>query len=45
MNERWWEAPARFLADWWWLCLIILVLLITAYFTRSYWLPVIGLTG
>lgn len=41
MQERWWEAPMRFVADWWIAILIVIVLAITAYFTRAYWLPLV----
>jgi len=43
MNAAWWEGIARFMCDYWWVLLIIVVLALTAYFTRSYWLP--ALTG
>ena len=38
MNPRWWEAPIRFLSSYWWVLLILIVLAVTAYFTRSYWM-------
>jgi hypothetical protein len=42
MNEDWSEGPVCFLCDYWWIFLIVLVLAITAYFTRDYWLPLLG---
>jgi hypothetical protein len=39
MNEEFWERPVCFICDYWWVFLIIIVLAITAYFTRDYWLP------
>ena len=39
MQPAWWEGIARFMCDYWWVLLIIIVLGLTAYFTRSYWLP------
>jgi hypothetical protein len=43
MDRAWWEGPTAFLCDYWWVILIVIVLAITAYFTRDYWLPLIGL--
>lgn len=42
MKEDWSEGPVCFLCDYWWILLIVLVLAITAYFTRDYWLPLLG---
>jgi hypothetical protein len=42
MSEPWWEGLANFLCRFWWVFLIILVLLLTLYFTRIYWLPLLG---
>jgi len=39
MNAEWWEGLVRFMCNFWWILLIILVLALTAYFTRDYWLP------
>ena len=39
MNETWWEGIVSFLCDYWWILLIGLVLLITAFLTRDIWLP------
>ncbi len=39
MNESWWERPACYICDYWWAMLLLLVLALTAWFTRSYWLP------
>lgn len=38
MTEAWWEEIVVFLCKFWWILLIILVLAITAYFTRHLWL-------
>lgn len=43
MNAEWWEGPVRFLCGYWWIFLILIVLALTAYFTRSVWLPLLGL--
>ena len=40
MNETWWEGIVTFLCNYWWVILLIIVLALTAYFTRGYWLPV-----
>jgi hypothetical protein len=39
MNEEPWEGAVCFLCDYWWVFLILIVLAITAYFTRALWLP------
>ncbi|MBI5823893.1 MAG: hypothetical protein HZB18_07700 [Chloroflexi bacterium] len=39
MQEDWWERPVCFLCDYWWAFLILLVLGLTAWFTRDYWMP------
>lgn len=41
MEEAWWEGPIRFLCGYWWLLLLVLVLALTAYFTRNLWLPLL----
>lgn len=41
MNEDWWENPVCFVCDYWWVLLIVVVLALTAFFTRDYWLPVV----
>jgi hypothetical protein len=38
MEKRWWEGPASFLADWWWLIVLVIAIALTAYFTRGLWL-------
>lgn len=38
MNEEWWERPTCFLCDFWWLFLLVLAVLLSAYFLRGYWL-------
>jgi hypothetical protein len=43
MNKRWWEGPVIIIADFWYIWVILLVLILTAYFTRSYWFPALGL--
>lgn len=45
MNEDWWEGATCFLCDYWWIILILVVLGITTYFTRDYWLPLLGLAN
>jgi hypothetical protein len=39
MNNDFWESPVCWPCNYWWVLLIILVLAITAYFTRQFWLP------
>ena len=39
MNERPMEKLVCFLCDYWWIILIIIVLVLTAYLTRDLWLP------
>lgn len=43
MHKKWWEDPMAFIVDYWWLFLIIIVLGLGIYFTRSYWMPLLGL--
>lgn len=43
MNPEWWEGPSRFVCNWWWLILLVIVLGLVAYFTAPYWLPLLGL--
>lgn len=46
MNEEWWESPACWVCDYWWALLLIVVLALTAFFTRDFWLPaMISLLG
>lgn len=42
MNEPWWEGIVTFINDYWWVLLLIVALGLTAYFTRDYWLPLLG---
>lgn len=39
MHEEWWERPVCTLCDYWWAFLIALVLILTGWFTRDYWMP------
>lgn len=43
MNEPVWEGAADFLCRFWWILLIVIVLGLTLYFTRGYWLPLLGI--
>jgi hypothetical protein len=43
MRKEWWEEPACIICDFWWLILIVVVLGLTAYFTRNFWIPLLGL--
>jgi hypothetical protein len=43
MNKKWWEAPTCLICDKWWLFLIIIIIVATAFFTRDLWLPLIGI--
>ncbi len=42
MNEEWWEKPTCFVCDYWWVLLLVIVLALTAFFTRDLWLPLLG---
>ncbi len=42
MDKRWWEDPACWLCDYWWVLLAVIVLALTAFFTRGRWLPLIS---
>lgn len=39
MNEPWWESPCGFLCKYWWILLLVFLLALAAFFTRSLWLP------
>ena len=39
MNAAWWEGLVRFICGYWWIFLVLLILGLTAYFTRDLWLP------
>ena len=39
MQEDWWERPVCYLCDYWWAFLILLVLGLTGWFMRDYWMP------
>lgn len=43
MQEEWWEGIVTFICQYGWILLIIIVLAITAYFTRSLWMPALGI--
>jgi hypothetical protein len=43
MYKKWWDTPVCWLCDYWWAVLFTLALILAAYFTRAYWLPLIGL--
>ena len=43
MNDEWWERPACVVCDYGWILLVILVLATVAFFTRDYWMPLLGL--
>lgn len=43
VEPKWWERPACFVCDYWWAMLAVLLLSLLFYFTRAYWLPLIGL--
>lgn len=42
MKEEFWERPLATLCNYWWLLLAVLVLVIAGYFTRDFWMPVLG---
>ncbi|MEI7987727.1 MAG: hypothetical protein WCI88_01705 [Chloroflexota bacterium] len=41
MREEWWESPTCFFCNYWWIFLCFLILLLTLFFSRGAWLPVI----
>ena len=43
MNQKWWEPVVRFINDWWFVWLPFIILGFTAFFTRDYWMPLLGL--
>jgi hypothetical protein len=43
MHEEWWESPVCWLCDYWWALLLALVLFLTAYFSRNFWMQMVGL--
>jgi len=42
MREEWWEKPACWLCDYWWVVLLILILGLLLIFTRDIWLEELG---
>ena len=44
MYKKWWDTPVCWLCDYGWILLLALALLLTAWFARSYWLPILGVT-
>ncbi|GAB4480151.1 MAG: hypothetical protein OHK0031_01080 [Anaerolineales bacterium] len=42
MNAEWWEEPVRFVCNWWWVLLLVLVLGLALYFSRDLWWPLLG---
>lgn len=42
MSDRWYDGLVIFITDFWWLILAVIVLALTAYFTRGWWLPLLG---
>jgi len=36
MNEEWWEGLVRFITDYWWIVVLILLIGLLAYFTRGF---------
>lgn len=42
MIKKWWESSTCLICDYWWILLILFVLLITAFFTRGLWMPVVA---
>lgn len=39
MQEEWWENPTRIVNDYWWIFLILVLLALSGWFSRRYWLP------
>ncbi len=43
MKKEWWEDTICYICDYWWAILSTLILMLAVYFTRRFWLPLIGL--
>ena len=43
MQKKAYEDVLSVLCDFWWVLLILLILGLALYFTRMYWLPLLGL--
>lgn len=41
MNREWWEKPACYICDYWWLFLLLLIAGLGAYVSRRYWMPAV----
>lgn len=44
MYKKWSDAPVCWLCDYGWMLLLALALLLTGWFARGYWLPILGVT-
>jgi hypothetical protein len=44
MIKKWWEDPLGFVCDYWWIFLILILLGLVIYFTRTTWMPLLGLS-
>jgi hypothetical protein len=38
MNESWSDGIVSFICNYWWVLLVLIVLVLVAYFTRDFWL-------
>lgn len=45
MEERWWERPVCFICDYWWMILLALLFILSLFFTRTLWLPALGISS
>ncbi|MEA5078536.1 MAG: hypothetical protein VB013_08190 [Anaerolineaceae bacterium] len=43
LSKEWWEDPVSFLIQFWWVILLVIVIGLTLYFTREWWMPLLGL--
>lgn len=43
MNEEWWERPTCWICDYGWILLLLLLLGLLLFFTRSLWGPLVGM--
>ncbi len=43
MYKKWWDTPVCWLCDYGWAVLFALALIFAVYFTRAYWVPLIGI--
>ena len=43
MDKKLFDGFMEFVCDFWWIFVILLAIALALYFTRAYWLPLLGL--